>query len=65
MIFCHHHQLLRIRICGLFQFRITSEIMNQFRHLAELLGCVNDVFIVIDICKRFTRSRPVVILNGT
>jgi hypothetical protein len=36
----HHHQLLRIRPCGLFQFWITSEIMNQFRHLVWLLGRV-------------------------
>jgi hypothetical protein len=35
-----HHQLLRIWPCGLFQFRITSELMNQFRHLVGLLGRV-------------------------
>jgi hypothetical protein len=35
-----NHKLLRIRHCGLFQFRITSEIINQFRHLAGLLGRV-------------------------
>jgi hypothetical protein len=26
--------------CGLFQFRITFEIINQFRHLVGLLGLV-------------------------
>jgi hypothetical protein len=36
----HHNQLLRIRPCGLFQFRTTSEIENQFKHLAGLLGRV-------------------------
>jgi hypothetical protein len=35
-----HQQLLRIRPCGLFQFRITSEIINQSRHLVGLLGRV-------------------------
>jgi hypothetical protein len=30
---------LRIRPCGLFQFRITSEIMNHW-HTVELLGWV-------------------------
>jgi hypothetical protein len=34
----HHHQLLLIRPYSLLQFRITSEIMNHFRHLVELLG---------------------------
>jgi hypothetical protein len=34
----HHHQLLRIMHCGLFQFRITPEVMNQFKHLTGLLG---------------------------
>jgi hypothetical protein len=36
----HRRQRLRIRLCGLFQFRITSEIINLFRHLAGLLGWV-------------------------
>jgi hypothetical protein len=34
----HQQQLLRIWPCDLFQFRITSEIINLFRHLAGLLG---------------------------
>jgi hypothetical protein len=25
-----HHQVFRIRLCGQFQFRITSEIISQF-----------------------------------
>jgi hypothetical protein len=36
----YYHQLLRIWPCGLLQFRITSEIMNLFRHLAGLPGRV-------------------------
>jgi hypothetical protein len=36
--FYHHHQLVRTRPYGLSQFRITSEIMNQFRHMVGLLG---------------------------
>jgi hypothetical protein len=36
----HYHELLRIRPCGLFQFKITSEITNQFLHLAGPLGRV-------------------------
>jgi hypothetical protein len=35
----HFSHLLRIRPCGLFQFRITSEIMNH-RHMVGLLGRV-------------------------
>jgi hypothetical protein len=28
--FHHHHPLLRIRLCNLLQFRITSEMIKQF-----------------------------------
>jgi hypothetical protein len=31
-------RLLLVRPCSLFQFRITYEIMNLFRHLVGLLG---------------------------
>jgi hypothetical protein len=33
----NNNKLLRIRPFGLFQFRITSATVNQFRHLARLL----------------------------
>lgn len=36
----HNHQHIRTRRCGLFQFRITSEIIHQFRRLAGLLARV-------------------------
>jgi hypothetical protein len=32
-----NHQPLRIRLCGMFQFRTASEIIKQFRHWQDSL----------------------------
>jgi hypothetical protein len=63
MIFCNHHELLRVRPCGVFCFRITSVFMKQFRRSAGMLGRVNGDC-VVDILKYFTHSRPIVTLKG-